>query len=358
MPTSITLNVWKFDPAFQYYTDMRPDDWVGAYYGGPDNNDKYAESGSPLDLGPTITSMTITDENSDDYITGGESDFFTIDGVRYYIDYVYNGDQIIVDGSPITLVTFYGSDPITDERVAVSLPLIDGVLRQAFPLIITGTDWITNPNDLALPISEIPCFTRGTFLDTANGPVTIENLHIGDIVATRDHGLQEIRWIGSRSLSAMQLSMNPKLFPIRISAGALGNGTPTRDLVVSPQHRILIKSKIARRMFGTDEVLVAAKQLLSLEGVNEISDAAEVEYFHVLFDNHEIIISNGAETESLFIGPQALASLGKKAIEEICAIFPEALGEGYAPVAARLFPKGQQGRKMAERHRANAVPLH
>lgn len=97
-----------------------------------------------------------------------------------------------------------------------------------------------------------------------------------------DNGYQPVRWIGARQLTAAELADGPHLRPIRIRAGALGAGYPETDLTVSPQHRILLRSKVAQRMFGTSEVLVAAKQLLAVTGVDICNDAQGVEYWHFL----------------------------------------------------------------------------
>ena len=99
----------------------------------------------------------------------------------------------------------------------------------------------------------------------------VERLEIGDLIDTKDHGPREICWIGSRTLTKSELVATPKICPVRIKAGALGRGVPQRDLVVSPQHRILVRSAIAERMFGNPEVLVAAKHLLALEGISVVS---------------------------------------------------------------------------------------
>ncbi|MDO5620623.1 MAG: Hint domain-containing protein [Paracoccus sp. (in: a-proteobacteria)] len=202
-----------------------------------------------------------------------------------------------------------------------------------------------------------PCFARGTLIETDRGAVAIEDLAEGDLVQTRDNGMQPIRWIGSRHLPEIALNLNEKLRPIRIKAGALGAGLPATDLLVSPQHRILVRSRIAQRMFGTDEVLIAAKQLCQIEGIDIATDLAEVEYFHMLFDRHEVVTSNGAETESLFTGPEALKAVGPAAREEIFAIFPELKDRDYTPVPARLLPSGRMGRKLAVRHAQNGKPL-
>lgn len=98
-------------------------------------------------------------------------------------------------------------------------------------------------------------------IETSSGLTAVEALAKGHVVRTLDQGFQLLRWIGSRKLTIDQLEKNPALRPIRITAGTPGPKTPSEDLVISPQHRVLVRSKIAQRMFGTAEVLVAAKQL-------------------------------------------------------------------------------------------------
>lgn len=204
-----------------------------------------------------------------------------------------------------------------------------------------------------------PCFVRGTLIETEFGAIRVEELTEGTRVWTRDNGLQPIRWIGSRVLDAGTLERNDKLKPIRIRAGALGANMPSQDLLVSPQHRILVRSRIAQKMFGTDEVLVAAKQLLQIEGIDVVASGEAVEYFHFLFDQHEIVLSNGAETESLYTGPEALRALGPAACEEIFTLFPELRNGGGTelPFAARHLATGRMGRKLAVRHIQNRRDL-
>lgn len=202
------------------------------------------------------------------------------------------------------------------------------------------------------------CFTRGTMLDTPDGPRAIEDLAMGDLVITRDNGPQPVRWIGSRRITARQLDQWDNLRPIVIRAGALGDNVPATDLVVSPQHRILVRSKIAQKMFGTMEVLVAAKQLLQIDGVDvhETGDDG-IEYFHMLFERHEVVYANGAEAESLFTGPEALKTVGAAALEEIYQIFPELMDASYEPIGARFLVPGRHGRKLASRHAQHGKSL-
>lgn len=139
---------------------------------------------------------------------------------------------------------------------------------------VTGLDPSTLP--------QIPCFTRGVQIETPTRPVLIENLSVGKIILSQSGVPCEIYWIGSRFITHTQLSANPKLRPVRITAGSLGHGLPERDLLVSRQHRMLISSKIAKRMFGSAEVLVPAIKLTALPGIYVDETVTEVEYFHIL----------------------------------------------------------------------------
>lgn len=205
--------------------------------------------------------------------------------------------------------------------------------------------------------TEIVCFVRGTHIRTPDADVAVEDLKIGDMVWTRDHGIQPIRWIGRAIVSSAELTAMPRLRPIRIAVSALGAQVPATDLLVSPQHRIVVRSKIAQRMFGTDEILVAAKHLTALDGISVVDDAASVEYFHFLLDQHSVVLSNGAETESLFVGPQALHAVSPAARQEIEALFPELTNDDYAPQSAIPLTSGRRARQLAARHAQNAKPL-
>ncbi|MFN3278087.1 MAG: Hint domain-containing protein [Paracoccus hibiscisoli] len=206
-------------------------------------------------------------------------------------------------------------------------------------------------------IIDIVCFAHGTLIETPDGAVPVQDLRVGDLVMTRDHGPQPLRWTGSQHLSAAMLRRHPRLVPVRIRAGALGAGSPAQDLVVSPQHRVLVRSRIAQRMFGTTEVLVAAKQLLVLDGFDLATDLTEVTYHHVMFDQHEVVTSNGAETESLYAGAQALRMVGPAARDELMALFPQLALPDHLPSPARELPPNRMVRQMAERHRRNARAL-
>ena len=198
---------------------------------------------------------------------------------------------------------------------------------------------------------EPPCFAAGTMIATPDGERAVETLQPGDLVLTRDHGAVPVRLVLTTEITASRMMAEPSLRPIRIARGALGADMPSQDLLVSPQHRILVRSKIAQRMFGAPEVLVAAKQLVDLDGIELAQDVDGCVYCHMILDQHEVVFSNGAETESLYPGPVALRSLGRAARDELYALFPQ-LRDADAPgfAEARTLVAGRRGRRLASRH--------
>lgn len=176
--------------------------------------------------------------------------------------------------------------------------------------------------------TSVPCFVAGTLIATPQGDRRAETLHPGDLVMTMDEGAQPLRWTGSRRVTA-----TGDFAPIHIRANTLGTH---RDLLVSPLHRVLIKDNLAELLFGEAEVLVAARDLVNDHSIIR-REGGEVTYVHLLFDRHQVVFSEGLETESFLPGPQTVTSFEAGAVKEIYSIFPELnpeTGAGY-PVAAR-----------------------
>ncbi|MEO1000420.1 MAG: Hint domain-containing protein [Pseudomonadota bacterium] len=173
----------------------------------------------------------------------------------------------------------------------------------------------SGPQPFAFDVASVPpCFVAGTWIVTADGPRPVEALRPGDLIATRDAGLQPLRWVGGRRVAA-----RGALAPIEISAGALGN----RDAVrVSPNHRMLIADVQAELLFGVPEVLVAAKHLCGGRAIRAL-EGGEVTYFHLLFDQHQIVTANGVASESFHPGQIGLDAFGAEARAEIYGLFPE-----------------------------------
>lgn len=183
----------------------------------------------------------------------------------------------------------------------------------------------------------IPCFTPGTLIATKQGETPVEDLTVGDKVLTRDKGYQPIRWLGRRDLTTQDLALRPNFNPILIRAGALGNGLPERDMTVSPQHRMLISSWQSEMLFGEREVLAAAIHLVNDHDIIRIRPK-EVSYIHLMLDEHEVILGNGAWTESFQLGPQMFSEMEDAQATELLALFPELEQDAFLP-AARMSLK-------------------
>lgn len=153
------------------------------------------------------------------------------------------------------------------------------------------------------------CFTPGTRLTTSEGPRLIQNLRPGDRILTRDNGPQQVVWTGHRRMSGARLYAMPHLRPIRFRAGALGAGRPDEDLLVSPQHRMLMRGAAAQALFNTPEVLVAAEDLLNDSTICVDHALREVTYIHVMLEAHNVVWANGLETESFHPSNTALDTL-------------------------------------------------
>ena len=234
----------------------------------------------------------------------------------------------------------------------------DGVLAEVGGLQIRGADGQpVDANQLTFENTNVVCFANGTRIATAKGAVKVEDLVPGDLVMTMDHGLQPLRWVGSRRLDMQDFGRNPNLRPIRLSAAALGMADLTGDLLVSPQHRIMMASPIVQRMFDCSEVLIAAKDLLQIAGVTLADDVSSLSYHHLLFDDHEIVFANGIPAESLYLGKEARKALSPEGLAEIHAIFPQIATPHFTPLACRPMLSGKRARKLSWRHAHNRKPL-
>lgn len=153
------------------------------------------------------------------------------------------------------------------------------------------------------------CFTPGTMIATPGGLCPVEDLGEGDRVQTKDDGAQEILWTGSRRMTGARLFAMPHLRPIRIRTGALGVERPDQEFLVSPEHRMLVEGDVARVLFNTPEVLVAAKDLVNGRTITVDHAMKEVTYVHLLLPRHQVIWANGVETESFHPANTAMDTL-------------------------------------------------
>ena len=165
------------------------------------------------------------------------------------------------------------------------------------------------------------CFAGGTFILTPSGNVLVENLSVGDVVTTLDHGAKPIVWI-SKSEHVWPGSAVCEL-PVHISRNSFGPGRPLRDLVVSPQHKILLTTSKLNAGNRPSEALAPAKGLTDMQGIRIMRGKRSVVYYHIMLASHEILISEGLESESFYPGPMAMAMLRPAQRKEILALFPK-----------------------------------
>lgn len=225
--------------------------------------------------------------------TGGavmpESSFVVTDGLKSY-----TVTEIEVADSSRPLLMFIGEIPPRDKDMWI----VHNTLEPSFR------------RDRARPDEGgVICFAAGTRILTPRGLVAVEHLREGDSVQTKDDGIQPVHWVGSRRMSGARLHVMPDLRPVLIRAGAFGIERPDDEFLVSPEHRMLIRGAVARALFNTDEVLVAAKHLVNGSTIRRDIGQREVTYVHLLLPRHEIVFANGVETESFHPANTALSSL-------------------------------------------------
>jgi hypothetical protein len=242
-------------------------------------------------------------------MTGGDGrDVFFGGNVGDVVDGEEGGDDydtLDLRGSGPLNITY---DPTNAENGTVEFFNADGTSK--------GTMSFVNIENV------IPCFTPGTMIATPRGEVPVEYLRAGDKVITRDNGLQEIRWTGSKAMNWADLAANPHMKPVLVKAGSLGNDLPERDMIVSPNHRLLVANDRTTLYFDEHEVLVAAKHLAGSKGMHSV-DTAGVTYIHFMFDRHEVVLSNGAWTESFQPGDYTMKGMGNAQRSEIFELFPD-----------------------------------
>ncbi len=290
------------------------------------DEDPGAASGQTKDTNEILQSVNgDTSISGNDIASAAHAVVTGDDGTSFKVYIIAGSDEsavaLSIDGSE-------GSDYL----LAFNQPLIDGVTYTFSQFSAVGNVAYADFADQG-----VVCFTRGTLIKTDQGEVAIEDLAAGDMVLTMDHEYQPIRWIGSTKRSA-----TGDLAPILIRKGALGND---RDLRVSPQHRMLLQGWQAEMLFGELEVLATAKSLLNDHSILR-DEGGEVEYFHMLFDTHEIIYAEGCLSESFHPGKQGWKALDQATRDEILTLFPQ-LADGnfndYGP-AARMSLKHKEGK--------------
>ncbi len=268
----------------------------------------------------------------------------TLDGVTYPAGTTVNAAYDLIDsgsGHKITALHL-GGDGWQQGSVQGALTTVEMSPGRSYRFDINRTSHLQD-NAYA---DYVACFAEGTRLDTATGRRAVETLRPGDLVATRDGGLQPILWVGARQV----LGQGP-CAPVEFARGVLGNDRPLR---VSAQHRILRRGGSLPILFHTDAAFVAAKHLINGETVRW-QPCGPLRYWHVLLQDHHILRANGAEVDSMLPGPVAAKGFGPVAEADLAHRFPDLFGPKAKPVPlarpcltaaeARLLPPLQRVRR-------------
>ncbi|RME17157.1 MAG: type I secretion protein [Alphaproteobacteria bacterium] len=299
------------------------------------DNFYYMDPYAPPPVGTTLNpvDLTVVDSTDDGLIGSGQRD--TIDGIR--ITASYPGDTVTVKLADGTLHTTTGVTFYLSNGTQVFSP-IDGTTLPAGTF--QSSTWTSTNTPVTPQQMAVTCFTPGALIDTPEGPVPVEELRVGQLVSTLDHGPQPLRWIGRRSVPA-----RGEHAPIRFMAGALGND---RELLVSPQHRMLVSGWRAELHFGEPEVLIAAKHLVNGDTIH-VAPRESVDYIHICFDRHEIVFAEGVATESFQPGDYVLSE-DRALMRELLAIFPDLLSETGARrwAASRPVLKAREARVLGQ----------
>ena len=278
------------------------------------------------------TSLVATDDTTNLFPTGTKTlDILgnDINSTGGTLEITQINGQDVVAGSVITLGS--GQQITLNADGTITLQGDGDIEDFAFTYEVSST---TGGTDVGIvTVSSIPCFVAGTLIRTPEGEVPVESLCPGDMVMTKDEGPQPLRWIGRRRVDAVG-----DFAPISIAPNTFG---VHRELLLSPLHRVLIRDSLAELLFGEAEVLVTARDLMNDHSVRRV-EGGTVEYVHILFDSHQVVFSEGLETESFLPGPQTAKSFEAEIVAEICTLFPDIdpdTGAGYSPAARRTLKR-------------------
>lgn len=290
-----------------------------------------------LDAGASAVKIDVTDDDMlfddgfQDFPGGTALNQTLTNGISFTdtngVTQTFAAGQILEVEFSITATPVGGGDPITLLFTAIGPGENNGDLffvTSTSPIIPGVTYNLTNSVDGGgTPYDALVCFASGTLIDTPRGSIAVENLSAGDDVTLADGNTARISWAGARTVSEAELTFYPQLLPICISANALGDGLPKRDLYVSRQHRIVISGTRADLIFGQPEVLAPAHAFVNDTTIRPTDMTGPVTYHHFMFDEHQIVVAEGLKTESFFPGDDALSALSDAAREEISHLFPE-----------------------------------
>jgi hypothetical protein len=283
---------------------------------------------------------------------------FDIEEDKIDLDDIYNFDTLALwnaenpNNSFSTPLQWLKSDQADGDGLA-------GLNQNGVPINLMNDGAFINASDLTQTNTGVVCYGAKTRIETIDGLVEIDRLQPGDLVKTGGNGHHPIRWIRGRTIFHAELQAHPNLVPVRIKAGAMGKGLPKRDLIISQHHRMIVSSDLSSAETGSKEIFIAAKDLIGVPGIEIAIDLTEITYWHFICDQHQVVFAEGAASESLYTGPEALKMLGAEARAEIYQIFPELRDAPphYAPKPARPILTQAESKSLIFQHYRSRTAL-
>ncbi len=204
------------------------------------------------------------------------------------------------------------------------------------------------PKDIALTKAGPVGLVAGASLRTPCGPRRVENVRVGDLVVTRDAGLQPVRLVFSRVVTAAELAADPSLAPVRLAPRAIAPMMPGQDLKVGPAHRLLIPGWKLEDKDDHELTLLPARELAGVnDSIHSTREEADVTYYNVMFDEHVVFCANGMPVESFRPTPQSLDTVDTRVGDDIVRLFPDLKKKPETYPAAR-YPMAEQARVRPE----------
>lgn len=358
-------NVAALDPTEGNTTSENAGSIVGTTFGS---------AGAPLAYGSQrvlsavdISSGDPTQYNKDNNVA---NDTFSIDGgpaQTFDTLVIYNATIHYTDGTPdatATLMLFQDTDgnlylapePSNNaDAAALAAAPIESVTINS---ISTDSSWMVADRFA----TDFVCFAPGSLIRTVNGDKPVETLRPGDLVMTVDHGPQPVRWVRSSDHPLEDAEVDDK--PVLIQAGALGAGRPAQDLIVSPQHRILVGGGGQLTGYFAAEAFAPAKALTGLPGIRHMKGRSKITWVHFACDRHEVVIANECYSENLLLGPMVLNGLSRSERAVLTDIYGPAFGNRAGlngPAIRDCLKAGEVRRHLAkrkesqDRHRASEI---
>ncbi|NSX55898.1 Hint domain-containing protein [Parasulfitobacter algicola] len=169
----------------------------------------------------------------------------------------------------------------------------------------------------------LPGLSSDAQVRTPCGPRRIEFIRPGDLIITRDRGLQPVRMVWSYCLEDVQHPTEKPRVPVCLNTRAIGPMMPSRSLVLAPDHKVLVPSYLVASSVTDQGSLLAASGLAGCsKDAFYDNSKTKIEFYNLVFDCHEIIFANGLPVETFHPTVEALSHVDEDARREIQARFP------------------------------------